>query len=238
MAMDTALLMVACVHMDIDPPASFHPADPGSAQYAAMVRATWPDYQPVLVQGALTEEYLPSALAKRLRRLRLHERELWVYRHTSLSGGLPPLPDANGDGVGGGGDDGDGNGNGNDNGGGGGGGGGDGVGADAAGAVAVLAIDDGRLPPCNRDAALTVWEDVLPRRTPYVHAGGLPLLHCLAASEELLVLQDLGPPTVDSNNDGGGTPSPVRVHLGGAARRLPRRVRAHRPPAGPRGAAV
>eukprot|EP00170_Pyropia_yezoensis_P009027 contig_38969_g9062 len=58
MAMDTALLMVACMHLDIDPPAAFHPTDPGAAQYASVVRAAWPDHPPVTVQGALTEDLL------------------------------------------------------------------------------------------------------------------------------------------------------------------------------------
>ncbi|GAB0492734.1 hypothetical protein MMPV_004003 [Pyropia vietnamensis] len=197
MSMDTALLMVACVQMDIDPPASFHPTDPGAAQYSSVVRASWPNYPPVTVQGALTDDLVPPGLSKRLRRLRLHERELWFYRHTSLTGGLPPRPDDNGNGGG----DGRGNVNGHTDGcswGGGGGGG-------AATTRAVPDIDSGYVAPCNRDAALTLWERVLPHRTPYLHGGGLPLLHCLAASEELLVLQDLGPPSDaeigDSNDD-------------------------------------
>ncbi|KAK1858502.1 hypothetical protein I4F81_001103 [Pyropia yezoensis] len=191
MAMDTALLMVACMHLDIDPPAAFHPTDPGAAQYASVVRAAWPDHPPVTVQGALTEDLLPPAVAKRLRRLRLHERELWIYRHTSLAGGLPRPLDDGGDGGG----DGDGDG-------GGGGNGADGGGADAAAArAAEPVIDGGSVAPCNRDAALTLWEGVFPRRTPYLHAGGLPLLHCLAASDELLVLQDLGPPSAGDAND-------------------------------------
>ena len=93
MATDTPLVIVACVLLDIDPPLSFTPVDAGAAPYVRAVRAVWPGYPPVTLKGALTEDVLPPSVWKPLKRLHLHDRERWVYVHTSLVRGAAAASD-------------------------------------------------------------------------------------------------------------------------------------------------